>query len=159
LRQAQPCPRPPRRHNNPPSQKLEHLVGDAAFDSAHNHELLRECHGIRSTIPPEAGRPPKDPTTLPTNKYRRLMKTRFSTKAYRKRPQVEAALSMIKRNLGSSLRGRSHWSRCRDLYLRLLTHNMAIALLRVFYRALPPPFDLQERPVQPNTANRAKENR
>ena len=118
-----------------PSQKLEHLVADAGFDSAHNHELLRERHGIRSTIPPEAGRPPKDPTTLPTNKYRRLMKTRFNTKAYRKRPQVETVFSMLKRNLGSSLRGRSHWSRCRDMYLRVLTHNIAIALLRVFYRA------------------------
>lgn len=87
------------------------------------------------------------------------MKTRFNTKAYRKRPPAEIAFAMTKRNLGSSLRGRSHWSRCRDLYLRVLTHNIAIALLRVFYRALPTPFDLQEQSVQPNTANRAKENR
>ena len=118
-----------------PSQKLQHMVGDAGFDSAHNHQLLREEYGIRSTIPPEHGRPPKDPATLPTNKYRRLMKTRFNTKAYRKRPQVETVFSMLKRNLGSSLRGRSHWSRCRDLYLHVLTHNIALALLWVFYRA------------------------
>jgi hypothetical protein len=122
------------------SQKLEHMVADAGFDSAYNHALLREYHGIRSTIPPEHGRPPKDPTTLPTNKYRRLMKTRFNAKAYRKRPQVETVFSMLKRNLGSSLRGRSHWSRCRDLYLHVLTHNIALALLRVFYRARMSPF-------------------
>ncbi len=123
-----------------PSQKLEHMVADAGFDSAYNHELLRDYHGIRSTIPPEAGRPPKDPTTLPTNKYRRLMKTHFNTRAYRKRPQVETVFSMLKRNLGSSLRGRSHWGRCRDMYLRVLTHNIAIALLRLFYRAAASPF-------------------
>jgi len=123
-----------------PSQKLEHMVADAGFDSASNHALLREYHGIRSTIPPEHGRPPKDPTTLPADKYRRQMKTRFNAKAYRKRPQVETVNSMLKRNLGSSLRGRSHWSRCRDMYLRVLTHNIALALMWVFYRALPTPF-------------------
>lgn len=117
-----------------PSQKLKHLLADAGFDSAHNHALLREDHGI-STIPPDAGRASKDPDALPTNYYRRLMKTRFNTKAYRKRPQAETVFSMLKRNLGSSLRGRTHWSRCRDLYLRALTHNIALALLRVFYRA------------------------
>lgn len=118
-----------------PSQKLEHLVADAGFDSAYNHALLREHHGMRSTIPPDAGRPSKDPNALPTDKYRRLMKTRFNTKAYRKRPQVETVISMLKRNFGSSLRGNSHWSRCRDIYLRVLTHNIALALLWVFYRA------------------------
>jgi hypothetical protein len=118
-----------------PSQKLRHLVADAGFDSAYNHALLRESYGIRSTIPPETGRPAKDPAALPTNKYRRLMKTRFNTKAYRKRPQVETVISMLKRNFGSSLRGRSHWSRCRDMYLRMLTHNIALALPWVFYRA------------------------
>jgi len=124
----------------PSSQKLRHMVADAGFDSAHNHRLLREDRGIRSTIPPEHGRPPKDPTTLPTDKYRRLMKTRFNVKAYRKRPQVETVFSMLKRNLGSSLRGRSHQSRCRDLYLRVLAHNTALALLWVFYRAHASPF-------------------
>ena len=69
------------------------------------------------------------------------MKTRFNTKAYRKRPQVETVNSMLKRNLGSALRGRSHNSRCRDLYLRVLTHNIALALLWVFYRAGPSPVD------------------
>jgi len=43
---------------------------------------------------------------------------------------------MLKRNLGSALRARSHWGRCRDLVLGVLTHNVALALLWVFYRAL-----------------------
>jgi hypothetical protein len=120
---------------------VHHLVADAGFDSAYNHWLLREYHGIRSTIPPEHGRPPKDPDALPSDKYRRLMKTRFNTKAYRKRPQVEAVFSMLKRNLGPALRARSHWGRCRDLMLRVITHNVTLAQPRVFYRAVRSPFE------------------
>jgi hypothetical protein len=110
----------------PRSQRVLHMVADAGFDSGPNHRLLREFHGIRSTIPPEHGRPPKDPGALPTDKYRRLMKTRFNTKAYRRRVQVETVNSMLKRNFGAALRGRSHYSRCRDMYLRVLTHNIAL---------------------------------
>jgi hypothetical protein len=47
---------------------------------------------------------------------------------------------MMKRNLGSALRAKSHWGRCRDLFLRVLTHNIAIVLLAVFYRAVVTPF-------------------
>jgi hypothetical protein len=110
----------------PRSVAIRHMVGDAGFDSAHNHSLLRDYHGIRTTIPPEHGRPPKNPNALPQDKYRRLMKTRFNKKAYRKRPQVETVFSMLKRNLGSALRGRSHWSRCRDMMLRVVTHNIML---------------------------------
>jgi hypothetical protein len=110
----------------PSSIAVRHMVGDAGFDSAHNHSLLRDYHGMRSTIPPEHGRRPKDPKTLPTDKYRRQMKTRFNKKAYSKRPQVETVFSMIKRNLGSELRGRTHWSRCRDIMLRVITHNIML---------------------------------
>jgi hypothetical protein len=123
--------------------KLGHMALDAGFDSAHNHRLLREEHGIRSTIPPEHGRPSKNPNALPTDKYRRLMKHRFrkgSPKSYRTRPQVETVFSMLKRNLGSALRARSHHGRRRDLFLRVLTHNIALAILRLFYRAYLSPF-------------------
>jgi transposase len=54
------------------------------------------------------------------------MKTRFNKKAYRRRVQIETVMSMLKRNLGSALRGRSHWSRCRDLLLRVVTHNIML---------------------------------
>ena len=114
---------------------IRHMVLDAGFDSGRNHRLLREERGIRSTIPPEHGRPPKDPDALPPDKYRALMKRRFNRRAYRKRVQVETVFSMLKRNLGAALRGRSHHSRRRDILLRVLTHNIMIALLWVFYRA------------------------
>jgi Transposase DDE domain len=123
---------------------MHHLVADAGFDSAYNHWLLREFHGIRSTIPPEHGRPPKDPKTLPSDKHRRLMKTRFNKKAYRHRPQNETVFSMIKRNLGSFLRAKTHQGRMRDMMLKVLTHNVALALLWVFYRAVMSPFPVHD---------------
>jgi Transposase DDE domain len=106
---------------------IERVVADAGFDSAHNHRLLREEHGILSVIPPDHGRPSTH-GRLPTDRYRRLMKRRFNRKAYRKRPQVETVMSMLKRNLGQSLRGRTHHSRRRDMLLMALTHNIAILL-------------------------------
>jgi len=119
----------------PESIRIERMVADAGFDSASNHKLLREDYGIRSTIPPEHGRPPKDPNTLPSDKYRRRMKTHFNRRAYRYRAQVETVFSMMKRNLGSALSARSHHGRCREMMLRVLTHNIMIALAGVFYRA------------------------
>ena len=124
----------------PASARVKHMVLDAGFDSGHNHRLLREQLGIRSTIPPEHGRPPKDPETLPSDKYRRRMKTHFNRAAYRRRPQVETVFSMLKRNFGSALRAKTRHGRRRDLRLRVLTHNIALALLRVFYRARVSPF-------------------
>ena len=110
----------------PSSIAICHMVGDKGFDSAHNHSSLRDYHGMLSTIPIGHGRPNKDPKALPTDKYRRLMKTRFNRKAYRQRPQVETVFSMIKRNLGDALRGKSYWSRCRDMLLRVATHNIML---------------------------------
>src|SRR5512142_2736018 len=97
----------------PPGLQIRHRVLDAGFDSATNHRLLREQRGIRSTIPPEHGRPPKDPDALPADKYRRLMKVRFNTQAYRRRSQVETVFSMQKRNFGAALRARSYYGRLR----------------------------------------------
>jgi transposase len=111
-----------------PTVHIDRLVADAGFDSAGNHCLLRDEMAIASTIPPRAGRPTKDPTKLPTDRYRRMMRTRFNAVAYRKRSQVETVMSMIKRNLGDCLRGRTYQSRRRDMLLMMLTHNIAIVL-------------------------------
>jgi len=124
----------------PNSQTIHHMLGDAGFDSAYNHQILREEHGIISTIPPDTGRPIKTAGKLPADKYRRRMKTHFNRRGYRHRAQVETAISMLKRNFGSALRSRSYWGRNRDLSLRVLTHNIALALLRLFYRPGVSPF-------------------
>lgn len=110
-----------------PGVRIERLVADAGFDSAFNHHLLRDEHGIQSVIPAKHGRPAKE-GKLPADKYRRQMKTRFNQKAYRKRPQVETVMSMLKRNQGDSLAGRSWPAKYQDMLLMCLVHNIAIVM-------------------------------
>lgn len=112
----------------PPVMSIQRLVADAGLDSAHNHQLLCEELGIMSIIPANHGRPIKDPTKRPAEKYRRRMTTHFNHTAYRHRAQVETVMSMLKRNCGACLRGRTYHSR-RDMLLMVLTHNIAIVLL------------------------------
>ena len=76
-------------------------------------------------IPPDHGRKPQE-GRLPADPYRRRMKTPFNARAYRHRSQIETVFSMMKRNFGSCLRGRSYFRRCRDMLLMVLTHNIAI---------------------------------
>ena len=82
---------------------------------------------LRTVIPPKHGRPSNKPAK---GKYRRLMQTRFDEACYRKRSQVETVMSMIKRRQGSFCKGKTYWSRCRELHLMVLTHNIMILLPR-----------------------------
>jgi hypothetical protein len=108
------------------------LLADADFDGEWVHEHVRE-YGIRTLIPPERGRPSAKP---PAGKWRRRMRQRFDKTKYGQRWQTETANSMIKRRLGSALRARSYWSQCREIILRVITHNVMIVIrVRVFYRA------------------------
>src|SRR5690348_6462889 len=108
------------------------LLADADFDGEWVHEHVRS-YGIRTLIPPERGRPSEKP---PAGRWRRRMKRRFDRKKYGQRWQTETVNSMIKRRLGSALRARSYWSQCREIILRVITHNiMIVARIRVFYRA------------------------
>ena len=50
---------------------------------------------------------------------------RFKAK-YGQRWQTETVNSMIKRRLGSACRRRSYWSQCREIILRVITHNVMI---------------------------------
>jgi Transposase DDE domain len=100
------------------------LVADADFDAEWVHRSIRS-HDIRSIIPPERGRPSDKP---PAGRWRRRMKQRFEDyrRQYGQRWQVETVNSMIKRRLGSALRARSYWSQCREIILRVITHNVMI---------------------------------
>jgi hypothetical protein len=110
------------------------MLGDAGFDSERNHAFAREEHGVRSIIPPRRGRPSHKPAG---GRYRRLMETRFDGDTYAQRAQVETVVSMIKRRQGAHVRGLNYWSQCRDLRLKVLTHNvMILVTLRLFYRAV-----------------------
>ncbi|MGH8595742.1 MAG: transposase, partial [Gammaproteobacteria bacterium] len=117
--------------------RLARINADAGYDSEPNHRFAREEHGIRTLIPPAIGRPTDKPAR---GRYRRLMQVRFDRDAYHDRCQVETVVSMLKRRQGSHTSGRTHHSRCRDLYLMVLTHNaMILMILRVFYRACQEP--------------------
>jgi hypothetical protein len=103
-------------------------VFDAGYDREDNHCIARQDLGVRSIMPPLIGRP----TDKPPTRWRRLMKRLLRTKQSRRRTgytqrwQAETAVSMMKRNLGSALRGRTARSRYRDLALKVLTHDIMI---------------------------------
>ena len=101
------------------------LLGDADYDAEWVHEHVRETYGIRTIIPPERGRPSEKP---PVGRWRRWMRQQLDNlKAkYGQRWQTETVNSMIKRRLGSALRARTYWSQCREIILRVITHNVMI---------------------------------
>jgi hypothetical protein len=123
---------------------IDRMAADAGFDSEANHTFARQECGIRSLIPAKHGRP----TTKPASgHYRRLMQTRFDADAYRDRVQVETVISMLKRRLEAFVRARSYWSQCRELRLKVLTHNVMILLcVEVFYTADLTPYCSSKRP-------------
>jgi hypothetical protein len=108
------------------------LLGDADYDAEWVHEYVRS-YGTRTVIPAERGRPSEKP---PAGKWRRRMRRRLDKTKYGQRWQTETVNSMIKRRLGSALRARGYWSQCREIILRVITHNVMIVIrVRVFYRA------------------------
>ncbi|MEK7113600.1 MAG: transposase [Patescibacteria group bacterium] len=98
------------------------LTADAGYDSEKSHLFARE-RNIRTIIPPKVGR---QTIKLPSGKWRKIMAIRFNQKLYGQRWQVETVNSMIKRNLGSFLRAKTYWSQCREMMLRLFTHNVMV---------------------------------
>jgi len=122
---------------------IETLLADAGYDSEANHVFARAVCGIETIIPPKYGRPT---TKLPNTPWRRRMALDFDRTRYGQRWQVETVFSMIKRNLGSALSGRSYWSQSRDMMLLALVHNITIIRLsKLFYRASPEPFSCSPR--------------
>lgn len=107
--------------------RLLRVIADSGYDSHANHVLAREVSKVRSLIKAGTGRPTQKAAT---SKYRRRMQRELAGsqkgKLYGRRAQVECVNSMIKRNLGDSLRGRSTASRNRELLLRALTHNLML---------------------------------
>ena len=103
--------------------RLKRVTLDAGYDSEAVHEMIREELGAHSLIPPKSG--PKNRKWPPT-KYRRQMKRCFFRKEYGQRWQVESSFSRHKRLLGSSLRATAWPGQKREMYLRVLTHNLMI---------------------------------
>jgi hypothetical protein len=105
--------------------KLTTVLADAGYDSEGNHQHARQKRGVRSVIPATIGRPSPKP---PAGRYRRLMRQRLNKDycRYGQRWQAETGFSMIKRRLGSYVRGHSYWSQCRDLMLLAITYNIML---------------------------------
>lgn len=106
-------------------KSIRTLLADAGYDGEANHMHARDAYGMRTVMPPLIGRNPK---AMPKTKYRRLMRTRWPKKLYGQRWQVETVMSMLKRNFGAALRARSYWSQCREMMLRLFSHNVMVVL-------------------------------
>ena len=104
-------------------QPFAEIVADAGYDSERHHRLVRETLGAISIIPPLRSRPT---TKLPSSPYRREMAIAFPHKRYNQRWQIESVFSQYKRVLGSVIRSRNYWSQCREVLLRVLTHNLMI---------------------------------
>ena len=105
--------------------RIHAALADAGYDSESNHRYAREQCGVRSFIPATAGRP----TTKPLQgRYRRRMKQRLNKRygKYGQRAQAETGFSMIKRRLGTLVRGKGYWSQCRDLLLMAITYNIML---------------------------------
>ncbi len=79
------------------------------------------------------------------------MRTDFKHEVYGQRWQVETVFSMIKRNLGHAVHGRSFHAHNRDIMLNCLTHNAMIlrrqweGILQSTPHLLSDPRDLQYR--------------
>lgn len=113
-----------------PNRKFT-VVADAGYDGEHNHRLARRDMGLRSIIPATVGRTPASDDRIRT-RWRRRMRRQLASRrsrrrcGYTQRWQAETANSMMKRNLGSALRGKTNRSRLCDLRLKVLTHNLMI---------------------------------
>ena len=107
--------------------RLRTVLADAGYDSESNHRIARLDMNVRSFIKTGMGRPSEKP---PKGYYRRLMSKRLRGsqrgKKYGQRAQVETVNSMLKRNLGDSLRARSPKARRDEQLLRVIAHNLAL---------------------------------
>lgn len=104
------------------------VVGDAGYESEKAHVLCREELGVTSVFPTTVrGRRRKDgrPRRL-KSRWRRKLARCFPRRLYRKRAQIEAVFSMMKRNLGSALRARKPFAVNREALLKIITHNLMI---------------------------------
>ena len=105
------------------------LLADAGYDGEAHHRYAREEHGVRSIIPPKAGRPTSKP---PSGHYRRLMAHCWQRlkKTYGQRWQDETVFSMIKRNLRHELTSRKLHAQHRELRWLAVVHNIMILLFK-----------------------------
>jgi hypothetical protein len=106
---------------------VKEVLADAGYDSEANHRIARLDMNVRSWIRTGIGRPT---TKAAAGRYRRLMQKRLAGRQagrlFAQRAQAETAMSMLKRNLGDSLRARTPQRRKMELLLKVIVHNVMI---------------------------------
>jgi len=107
--------------------RIRTALADAGFDSEENHEIARHEMRVRSLIKAGAGRPT---SKRATGRYRRKMYKELegsqAGEPYGQRAQAETVMSMLKRNLGDSLRCRTTQRQKRELMFKVVVHNLMI---------------------------------
>jgi hypothetical protein len=111
---------------------LKTVLADAGYDSHENHRVARLELKVRSLIKASVGRPSAKP---PASRYRRDMRKQLKgsqkKKPYGQRAQAETVNSMMKRNLGDSLRARTPAGRRKEQMLKAITHDLMVVLSRL----------------------------
>ena len=108
--------------------RFQTLLADAGYESEAAHVYCREELDVTSIIPTTVrGRRRLDGRPNPVKgHYRAKLRQRFPKKTYGQRWQIETVFSMIKRNLGSALTSRRPFAINREVFLRVITHNLMI---------------------------------
>jgi hypothetical protein len=99
-------------------------VADAGFDAEAAHRLCREELGMQATAIALNRRRARH--RWPPAPYRRAMRRAFPRALYGERPQVESAISRLKRRLGAALTARQCATQVAEQVLRVLTHNLLL---------------------------------
>lgn len=103
------------------------VVADAGFDSEENRRLATLDMGLACLIPPDSGRPTEKMPPTPLRAEARVMfDAGLGRDVYGQRWQSETGNSMLKRNYGSALKARTPGRREREMFLRAITHNLAL---------------------------------
>jgi len=119
-------------------QRFETLLGDVAYDSEGNLDLLATQHRVAGVFPPRRGQSANKPPSKLRTPRRRTLAQQWPAADYGQRWQIETSFSMLKRLLGSALSSRRRHAIDREITLRVLTLNLMILLstaIHLFNRA------------------------
>jgi IS5 family transposase len=107
--------------------RIRTVLADAGYDSDANHQLAQRQLQVQSFIKTGAGRPTRRlPTSIYRRRMQRLLRGSQAGRIYGQRAQVETVHSMMKRNLGDSLRAHTSEARRMEQLLRVITHNVML---------------------------------
>jgi len=97
------------------------VLADTEFDAEERfHQLVIQAGG-KGVAPL---RHKNVPVWRTRGARRKQLRRRWPGRSYRRRNLTETANSMIKRGMGTTLRGRTVWKQARHFYAKCFTHNM-----------------------------------